>query len=80
MIRQQRQNLHVCTVHQQYQSTFYFHNEAHNYKITGILKHLKFRHSLRHVSGHAGTTTVVLAKNKKWLPDDGSCMNRNTSK
>jgi hypothetical protein len=47
--------LHVCTVHQQYQSTFYFHNDAHNYKITGILKHLKFRRSLRHVSFHAGT-------------------------
>jgi hypothetical protein len=28
-----------------------FHNDAHNYKITGILKQLKFRH----VSVHAGT-------------------------
>jgi hypothetical protein len=32
-----------------------FHNDAHNYKITGILKQLKFRRSLRHVSVHAGT-------------------------
>jgi hypothetical protein len=34
---------------------FIFHNDAHNYKITGILKQLKFRRSLRHVSVHAGT-------------------------
>jgi hypothetical protein len=32
-----------------------FHNDAHNYKITGILKQLKFRRSLWHVSVHAGT-------------------------
>jgi hypothetical protein len=32
-----------------------FHNDAHNYKITGILKQLKFRPSLLHVSGHAWT-------------------------
>ena len=29
--------------------------DAHNYKIIGILKQLKFRLSLRHVSVHAGT-------------------------
>jgi hypothetical protein len=34
---------------------FIFHNDAHNYKITGILKQLKFRRSLRHFSAHAGT-------------------------
>jgi hypothetical protein len=34
---------------------FIFHNYAHSYKITGILKQLKFRRSLRHVSVHAGT-------------------------
>jgi hypothetical protein len=33
-------NLHVCTVHQQYQSILLFHNDAHNHKITGILKQL----------------------------------------
>jgi hypothetical protein len=33
----------------------FFYNDAHNYKITGILKQLKFRRSLRHVSVHAGT-------------------------
>jgi hypothetical protein len=33
----------------------FFHNDAHNCKITGILKQLKFRRSLRHVSVHAGT-------------------------
>jgi hypothetical protein len=32
-----------------------FHNDTHNYKITGILKQLKFRRSLRHVSVHAET-------------------------
>jgi hypothetical protein len=32
-----------------------FHHDAHNYKITGILKQLKFRRSLRHVSLHAVT-------------------------
>jgi hypothetical protein len=32
-----------------------FHNDAHNYKITGILKQLKFQRSLRHVLIHAGT-------------------------
>ena len=29
--------------------------DAHNYKIIGMLKQLKFRHLLRHVSVHAGT-------------------------
>jgi hypothetical protein len=29
--------------------------DAHNYKIIGILKQLKFRQLLRHVSVHAGT-------------------------
>ena len=49
-------DLHVCTVHQQYQSTFLLlQTDAHNYKIIGILKQLKFRLSLRHVSVHAGT-------------------------
>jgi hypothetical protein len=33
----------------------FFHNDAHNYKITGILKQLKLRWSLRHVSVHTGT-------------------------
>jgi len=38
------------------QSTFLlFQTDAHNYKIIGILKHLKFRLSLQHVSVHAGT-------------------------
>jgi hypothetical protein len=48
--------LHVCTVQQQYQGTFLlFQNDAHNYKIIGILKQLKFRLPQRHVSVHAGT-------------------------
>jgi hypothetical protein len=29
--------------------------DAHNYKIIGILKQLKFRQLLQHVSVHAGT-------------------------
>jgi hypothetical protein len=32
-----------------------FHNDAHNHKITGILKQLKIPRSLRHVSVHVGT-------------------------
>jgi hypothetical protein len=48
--------LHVCTVRQQYQNTFLlFQTDAHNYKIVGILKQLKFRLSLQHVLVHAGT-------------------------
>ena len=33
--------LHVCTMHQQYYF-FLFQADAHNYKIIGILKQLKF--------------------------------------
>jgi len=29
--------------------------DAHNYKIIGMLKQLKFRQLLRHVSAHVGT-------------------------
>ena len=36
--------------------------DAHNYKITGILKQLKFRLSLRHVSVHAGTISRELSR------------------
>jgi hypothetical protein len=32
-----------------------FHNDAHNHKITVILKQLKIPRSLRHVSVHVGT-------------------------
>jgi hypothetical protein len=32
-----------------------FHNDAHNHKITEILKQLKIPRSLQHVSVHAGT-------------------------
>ena len=47
-------NLHVCTVHQQYQGTFLlFQTDVHNYKIIVMLKQLKFRLSLRHVSVQA---------------------------
>jgi len=39
-----------------YQSTFYINpTDAHNYKITGMLKQLKFPQLLRHVSVHSGT-------------------------
>ena len=38
------------------QSTFLlFQTDAHNYKIIGIFKQLKFRLSLQHVSVQAGT-------------------------
>ena len=32
-----------------------FQTDAHNYKIPGVLKQLKFRLALRHVSARAGT-------------------------
>jgi hypothetical protein len=35
---------------------FIIATDAHNYKIIGILKQLKFRLSFRHVWVHAGTT------------------------
>jgi hypothetical protein len=48
-----------------------FHNDGHNYKITGILKQLKFQRSLRHVSVHAGTIIrepfLCLAKTTVWF-------------
>ena len=34
---------------------FIIPTDAHNYKITGMLKQLKFRQLLRHVSVHAET-------------------------
>jgi len=34
---------------------FIIPTDAHYYKITGMLKHLKFRQLLRHVSVRAGT-------------------------
>jgi hypothetical protein len=55
-----------------------FHNDAHNHKITGILKQLKFRQSLRHVSVHARTiireqllclakiTVMILYSRRSW--------------
>ena len=44
-------HLHVFTVHQQYQNTFFINpTDAHNYKITGLLKQL--------------TIIVVLAKHE----------------
>ena len=50
-------------VHQQYQRTFLlFQTDAHNYKIIEILKQLKFRLSLRHVSVHAGTIFRELSR------------------
>ena len=55
--------IHVCTVHQQYQDTILLlQTDAHNYKIIGILKQLKFRISLRHVSVHAGTIFRELSR------------------
>jgi hypothetical protein len=37
------------------EALFIIPTDAHNYKITGILKQLKFQQLLRHVSVHAGT-------------------------
>jgi len=40
---QTNSNFYVCTVHQQYQSTFFINpTDAHNYKITGMLIVLTF--------------------------------------
>ena len=56
-------SVHVCTVHQQYQYTILLlQTDANNYKILGILKQLKFRLSLRHVSVHAGTIFRELSR------------------
>ena len=41
---------------------FIFQTDAHNYKIIGILKQLKFRLSLRHVSVQAGTIFRELSR------------------
>ena len=38
-----------------FKALFIVPTDAHNYKITGILKQLKFRRLLQHVSVHAGT-------------------------
>jgi hypothetical protein len=50
---------------------FIIPTDAHNYKITGILKQLKFRLSLRHVSVHARTIIrepfLCLAKTTVWF-------------
>jgi hypothetical protein len=50
---------------------FIIPTDAHNYKITGILKQLKFRLSLRHVSVHAGTIIrepfLCFAKTTVWF-------------
>ena len=55
--------LHVCTVHQQYYDTILLlQTDAHNYKIIGILKQLKFRLTLWHVSVHAGTIFRELSR------------------
>jgi len=48
--------LHVCTVHQQYQSTFLLIQLMHTIiKSQKMLKQLKFPQLLRHVSVHSGT-------------------------
>jgi len=40
----------------QFQSTFFINpTDTQNYKITGMLKQLKFPQLLRHVSVHSGT-------------------------
>ena len=31
-----------------------------------------------HIDKHSGTIIVILARHCFWLPDDGSCVNRNT--
>jgi hypothetical protein len=55
-----------------------FHKDAHNHKTTGILKQLKFRRLLRHVSVHVGTiirepflclaktTVMILHPRRSW--------------
>jgi len=30
-----------------------------------------------HIDKHSGTIPVILARHCLWLPDDGSCVNRN---
>ena len=69
---------HVCTMHQQYQSTFVlFQTDAHNYKIIRILKQLKFRlaptcfgscrnHHQGAISCLAKTINMVLYARRYW--------------
>ena len=45
--------------------SFIIPTDAHNYKIIGILKQLKFRQLLQHVSVHEGTITRELFR--AWL-------------
>ena len=45
----------LCNALPRWYTILLFQTDAHNYKIIGILKQLKFRLSLRHVSVHAGT-------------------------
>ena len=56
-----RKSVHVCTVHQQYQSTFLLIQLMHTIiKSQKYSKQLKFPQLLRHVSVHSGTIIMEL--------------------
>jgi len=40
----------------------------------GICRH---NTDIAHIDKHSGTIPVILARHLLWLPDDGSCVNRN---
>jgi hypothetical protein len=60
-------DLHLTKLFNHVKALFIFHNDAHNYKITGILKQqvgMLPWHWRRHKRRGYRTTTVVLAKHK----------------
>jgi len=73
---------------------FIIPTDAHNYKITGMLKTVKIptitptcfgsrrNHHQRNIPCLAKTTIMILLCSSlmtEWLPDYGSCVNRNMS-
>jgi hypothetical protein len=73
--------LHVCTVHQHYQNTFFIiPTDAHNYKITGMLKTIKIpifaptcfdscrNHHQGAISCLAKTTIMILLYSSLMMP------------
>jgi hypothetical protein len=50
-----RLKIHNRKISAGFKALFIIPTDAHNFKITGMLKQLKFQQLLRHVSAHAGT-------------------------
>ena len=65
----------LCVVHRvgRYDNTF-VHGEPPHAQQVGICHH---NTDNAHIKKHGGTIPVILARHRLWLPDDGSCVNRN---